>query len=73
MEEQNKNIEQQNQEPSVWKKNITWKNILIAFLPAVIIVSILQVMGIGGALVMAGVLFGVTYLVGSIRGKIAKK
>lgn len=69
MEEQNKNIEEKNQEPSIWKKYITGKNMLIAFLPAVLIVSILRVMGIGGALVMVGVLFGVTYLVGSIRKK----
>ncbi len=77
MDEQNKNIEQKNQEESVWKKYFSgWNfiiNALIAFIPASIAITILREMGFGGALVIVGILYGFIYLAGLLREKISKK
>jgi len=77
MDDQNKNIEQKNQEPSISKKYFSgWNfviNALIALIPATLVITILRELGIRGALVMVGVLWGFIYLVGLLREKISKR
>lgn len=46
-------------------------NFLIAAIPASVIIAILDELGLRGALVMMGVLYGSIYLTGYIREKIA--
>lgn len=76
MDEQNKNIGQKNQELSIWKKHFTgWNfviNVLIALIPASLVIGILREMGFGGALIIIGVLWGFIYLAGLLREKISK-
>ncbi len=71
------NNEQKIQEESVWKKYFSgWNfviNALIAFIPASLVIGILRELGIRGALVMVGVLWGFVYLVGLLREKISKR
>jgi len=73
----NKNIEQKNQELSIWKKHFSgWNfviNALIALIPASLVIGILREMGFRGALVICGVLWGFIYLVGLLREKIGKR
>ena len=69
--------EQKNQEVSIWKKYFSGGNFvinaLIAFIPATLAITILRELGIRGALVMVGVLWGFIYLAGLLREKISKK
>lgn len=71
------NNEQKIQEESVWKKYFSGRNFivnaLIAFIPATLVITILRELGIRGALVMVGVLWGFIYLAGLLREKISKK
>lgn len=80
MDEQNKNIEPKSQDVSIWKKYFSGRNfvinILIAFIPATLVITILRELGIRGALgslVMVGVLWGFIYLAGLLREKISKR
>lgn len=60
-----------------WKRHFAGKNIiingLIALIPGSLIVGILRELGIGGAIVIWGVIFGLMYLIGEIREKISLK
>lgn len=60
-----------------WKRHFTVKNILIngliAIIPGSLIIGILRELGLGGAIVICGVIFGLMYLIGEIREKITYK
>lgn len=75
MDTQTTNNKQDNQEMSVWKKYFSgWNfviNALIASIPASLVIGILRELGIRGALVMVGILWGFIYLAGLIREKIS--
>lgn len=60
-----------------WKRHFTVKNILIngliAIIPGSLIIGILRELGLGGAIIICGVIFGLMYLIGKIREKITSK
>jgi len=77
-EKTNNNQQQNNSENKMgWKRHFTVKNILIngliAIIPGSLIIGILRELGLGGAIVICGVIFGLMYLIGEIREKIAWK
>jgi len=78
MQEKIKKNNQQNnsRNKTGWKRHFTGKNMiingLIALFPASLIIGILRELGIRGALVIVGVIFGLIYLAGEIREKIKK-
>ncbi len=59
-----------------WGRHFTIRNIiingLIALFPASLIIGILRELGIGGAIIIWGVIFGLMYLIGVIREKIKR-
>lgn len=69
--------ENNKQEQSAWKKYFSGKNFLIngliAIIPASLVIGILRELGLRGALVTMGILFGFVYLAGLIREKISGK
>jgi hypothetical protein len=74
----NNNQQQNNSENEKgWKRHFTVKNIiingLITLIPGSLIIGILRELGMGGAIVIGGVLFGLMYLIGEIREKISCK
>jgi hypothetical protein len=72
MEEKINNIQKKS-----WKRHFTVKNILIngliAIIPGSLIIGILREVGLEGAIVICGVIFGLMYLIGEIREKIVWK
>ncbi|MDO8676315.1 MAG: PsbP-related protein [Candidatus Azambacteria bacterium] len=66
--------EKNNQNQTTWKKYFSgWNfliNGLIAILPASLVIGILRELGLRGALVTTGILFGFVYLAGLVREKI---
>lgn len=75
MDTQTTNNKQDNQGMSVWRKYFSgWNfviNALIALIPASLVIGILRELGIRGALVVLGILWGFIYLAGLIREKIS--
>lgn len=69
--------ENNKQEQSAWKKYFSGKNFLIngliAIIPASLAIGILKELGLRGALVSMGILFGFVYIAGLIREKISGK
>jgi len=69
--------ENNKQDQSAWKKYFSGKNFLIngliAIIPASLVIGILRELGLRGALVTMGILFGFVYLAGLIREKITNK
>ena len=67
--------ENNKQYQSAWKKYFSGKNFLIngliAIIPASLVIGILRELGLRGALVTMGILFGFVYLAGLIREKIS--
>jgi hypothetical protein len=67
--------ENKKQDQSTWKKHFSGKNFLIngliAIIPASLVMGILRELGLRGALVTVGILFGFVYLAGFIREKIS--
>lgn len=59
-----------------WKRHFTGKNIiingLIALIPASLIIAILKELGLGGALIIGSIMFGLIYLIGEIRERISR-
>ena len=70
------NNQQQNILKKSWKRHFTPKNIiingLITLLPASLIIGILRELGIGGALIITSIIFGLMYLAGEIREKVVR-
>ena len=79
MQEKINDNQQQNnlKDKKSWKRHFTVKNIiingLIALIPGSLIIGILRELGLGGAIVICGVIFGLMYLIGEMREKIAWK